>query len=271
MRSLFSMRGGIAVLLAVRLASRVKAQEWPYNLPPHQKYWPEHEALVRLGEEAQQRFGSQMPIGVRKMSDDPNEMFFPGYWIFDKTTEIQDAKEETFTTSETIEPVEARPRWHMDLRAEEHLALFGNSSLDIPALPPFLPHASDSADGFSMRNFPRNLLAKRQFQCPSGTNSCTSINQPNSCCPSDETCMLITDTGLGNVGCCPIGANCAGLITSCNVANGYTSCPNSPNGGCCIPNYSCQGIGCEERILMLFLPIVADSFSKALLLTRRSS
>jgi len=252
MRSLIDMRSGIAVLLAARLAPHVTAQDWPYNLPLHQKYWPEHEALVRRGEEAQHRLETQVPIGVRKMTDDPNEMFFPGYWIFDDTTETWDAKDEAHTAGETFAPIEAPPTWSMDARVEEHLAQFGNSSLDIPALPPFLPHASDSPDGFSMRNFPRNLFAKRQFQCPSGTSSCASINQPNSCCPTDETCMLITDTGLGNVGCCPIGASCAGLITSCNVANGYTSCPGSPNGGCCIPNYSCQGVGCEERILVTF-------------------
>lgn len=50
------------------------------------------------------------------------------------------------------------------------------------------------------------LLGKRQtFECAVGTQSCSAIGVPGSCCDLTETCERIPDIGFGNVGCCPKG------------------------------------------------------------------
>ncbi|MCJ1428245.1 hypothetical protein MMC29_006153 [Sticta canariensis] len=73
------------LLLIAGLPARTLSLEtkWPYNLPPHMKYYPEDEALVRRNMGIQEKLASQRPIGVHKMSGDEGEMFFPEYWVFD--------------------------------------------------------------------------------------------------------------------------------------------------------------------------------------------
>jgi hypothetical protein len=85
--------------------------------------------------------------------------------------------------------------------------------------------------------------SRQDFQCPNGTASCTLLN-PNVCCFSGETCQTVEDLGtdLGNVRCCPDGQTCGDLPSTC--APGYSSCPNSLGGGCCIPGFTCFGDGC---------------------------
>ncbi|KAK0635563.1 hypothetical protein B0T17DRAFT_650536 [Bombardia bombarda] len=85
-------------------------------------------------------------------------------------------------------------------------------------------------------------LERRDWSCPAGTSSCASIGYPNSCCQTGETCTEIVDTGLGSVGCCPAGATCGGAISGC--ATGNTACASDLGGGCCIPGFVCQGVGC---------------------------
>jgi hypothetical protein len=103
--------------------------------------------------------------------------------------------------------------------------------------PPLLPHCSGTRD-FTVnkrhRIYERDpLLKARDFECPSGTYSCT--NAPDLCCAVDETCVLIT----GAVGCCPNGQTCGGQIGSC--IPGYTSCSF---GGCCSTGFDCASSGC---------------------------
>lgn len=183
--------------------------QWPYDLPPHVKYYPEDERLVRRNLEAQERLETQSPVGVRKMSDDEGEMFFLEYWGFE-----------------------------VEGREEEGTDVWNNSSA---IQPPFALHA-DPMPGLSPR-FAKHLFAKRAFNCPSGTNSCEGIGRPNSCCPNGLTCNLITDSGLGDVGCCE-GNSCAGQVVSC--MEGYSPCNVNQGGGCCIPEYRCEGVGCKS-------------------------
>jgi hypothetical protein len=86
--------------------------------------------------------------------------------------------------------------------------------------------------------------SRQDFQCPNGTAPCTLLN-PNLCCSNGETCQRVEDsgTGLGNMGCCPDGQTCGGDLPS-TCAPGYSSCPNSLGGGCCIPGYTCFDDGC---------------------------
>lgn len=189
--------------------------QWPHNLPRHMKYFPEDEARVKRSLEIQARLRKEKPIGMKKMSDDEGEMFFLDNWIF--------AGDEL--------------KQHDTEKREEA----GNAS--VPALSPLRPLYEQSVLD-SMRRFAaRASLLARDFKCPEGTNSCSSIGAPNSCCGTSDTCIRIEDTGLGNVGCCPQGRTCAGTI-SCDTRNGFSSCPDSPNGGCCLPGYSCRDVGC---------------------------
>jgi hypothetical protein len=89
----------------------------------------------------------------------------------------------------------------------------------------------------------RSVLAKRAFECPAGTRDCAGIGRPTSCCAQGETCQLVPDTGLGDVGCCAAGKTCAGAVRNCEA--GYAACAASIGGGCCIPNYECVAMGCK--------------------------
>ncbi|OJD33618.1 gpi anchored protein [Diplodia corticola] len=231
--SFFSLPSSLLLLsLSNYLAT---AEPWPYNLPKHEKYWPEHEEFVKRDAYIHERVARQPPAGVQKMSHDPGEKFYLHYWQFEEATGSAEQVPDSFR---------ARART-VDVDGDEH---YSNTSLAENLLPPLLLHSETSEAGRSLlRFFQRNLFDKRGYECPTGTNSCTSINRPNSCCPSDESCVIVEDTGVGDVGCCPAGTTCLGGVSSCNTDAGYTSCPGSDNGGCCIPGYSCQDIGCMHQ------------------------
>jgi len=189
------------------------------------------------------------PVGVRKMSDDPGEMFYMEYWQYDGAL-TEDSLQETSS--------QLRAR---DLK--EEVRLLANASAAISWRPPFALHTDDELafqDLRIRRSFPNSegaaalaALQKRDFTCPVGTSDCSGIGSPNACCAVGETCFNVTDTGLGSVGCCPDGASCTGTITSCNTPN--TPCANGGGdyqyGGCCIPNYVCAGVGCKSPPISL--------------------
>ncbi|KAH7125196.1 hypothetical protein B0J11DRAFT_299825 [Dendryphion nanum] len=191
------------------------ALPWPHNLPKHVKYFPEDEVHVKRGLSIQDRLKKEKPIGIKKMSEDEGEMFFLDNWIFAGDEGTRESNE----------------------KREEYL------NLSMPALSPLRPiYEQGMLD--SMRRFAaRSSLMGRDFKCPEGTNDCSSIGAPNSCCGTTDTCITIQNTGFGSVGCCPRGRTCAGAI-SCDTKNGYSSCPDSSNGGCCLPGYSCRDVGC---------------------------
>jgi progranulin len=159
---------------------------------------------------------------VRKMSMDEGEKFWLGYWGFSEHEE-GDGLSASF-----------------DNRYQARAAALVHS--------PILP----SSD-FHQRGL--NIFGKRAFNCPSGTSSCSSIKRPTSCCGNGETCQIITDTGLGDVGCCPDGEVCSGEVSSC--ASGYTPCSPSIGGGCCIQGYECVSDGCTSNV-PLFLRFVTE-------------
>ncbi|KKK23083.1 hypothetical protein P175DRAFT_0499001 [Aspergillus ochraceoroseus IBT 24754] len=164
---------------------------------------------------------AQTPVqGVHKMSDDEGEKFFMDYWHFEDDPIVGN-----FTERQESNPP----------RETDRSAL-------LPRSYPF--HPSFALDSDRLRNLRFSHLVKKDFQCPSGTYSCTAINRPDSCCSTDETCMIVKDTGSGDVGCCPSGQTCSGTIGSCS--QGYTSCPSSLGGGCCIPGYECVTGGCRS-------------------------
>ncbi|KAK5031850.1 hypothetical protein LTS07_004471 [Exophiala sideris] len=185
-----------------------------YNLPPDAKYYPEDEVRFKRSIDIQQRLQHTPVAGVRKMSDDPGQKFHLEFWGFEPEENEMD-KYSSWTNASLY------------------------TSFDHPAR--VLSHHQE-------RRYLRlpgwHLFEKRDFQCPAGTSACTSIDRPNSCCSTGSTCQIVTDTGLGDVGCCPSGQVCAGSLSTCG--SGYTSCPNNPGGGCCIPGYACYDVGCVQ-------------------------
>ena len=206
--TLLSLPSSILLLLC-NAPLATASQQWPHNLPKHMKYFPEDEGHVRRGLEIRERLQNEKPVGMKKMSTDEGEMFMLDDWIF--------------ASSQS--------------KRSEH-EYFGNGTYQ--AQPAIRPNVKDE---WIERLRIRDVLLKRQFRCPEGTNSCSSIGAPDVCCGTGSTCVNVQDTDIGSVGCCPQGKTCSGTI-SCNEAAGYTSCPNSSNGGCCLPGFQCSGVGC---------------------------
>lgn len=204
--------------------------QWLHNLHPQEEPI-KVESLVRRNVEIQNRLAEQRPCGVKKMPADEGQMFFLEYWLFDR---------------ERSEDLVRRQLERTATQKPEELKLSANASTPQCPRPPLLIHADEVSRQRPLlgRSFIPGIawLFTRDFICPSGTTSCSSIGQPNSCCQNELTCNIIPDTGLGIVGCCEAGASCAGQVASCPV--GYSSCPSSQGGGCCIPGYECSGVGC---------------------------
>lgn len=164
------------------------------------------------------------------MSPDAGEKFYMEFWQYEQKTGLQERT--------------------LRAREEEEETLRANVSAAVDYRTPFALHTEDE-DGQELKvraavgrsAAALAALEKRQFTCPVGTNACVSIGYPNSCCPAAEDCFQIQDTGLGPVGCCPRGSICSGTITSCNYPN--SACPQNMGGGCCLPNFVCQGVGCK--------------------------
>lgn len=219
------------ILSILLLSPRIHAQAWHADLAPYEKYFPEHEEHLRNEWQIRQRMQSEEPVGMRKLSGDAGEKFFLDYWRFEDDPSDSVSRGLSRDTDSVLNyDVEVPPT------ANESSAML---------LAPVLLH-SDSNDAILFRYLRRNIF-ERSFQCPTGTSNCASIGQPNSCCQTGEVCVSVADSPVGPVGCCPSGESCNGAVATCNTAQGYTSCPNSPNGGCCIPGYACKDVGCRAE------------------------
>jgi hypothetical protein len=203
-----------ATLLALIAASTINAQE---HLRPADLL-PEHQTHLKRERQAQEKLQWQQPIGMRKMSSDEGEKFFLHYWDFG------DSSAEAETLEEYIEDAKK----------------YANTSSQL--LAPLAPHFERA---HTFRRFPGHSLFARDWgSCPTGTKSCTEIERPNSCCGETDSCIIVNDTGNGDVGCCPQGGSCGSSISDCDASAGQTSCPQSENKGCCIAGYACYDVGC---------------------------
>lgn len=191
-----------------------------------------------------------LPTAIRKMPPDAGEKFYHHYYAFEQEQNQQPFPIPAIAARSLFEDRDAR-------------LLSANASAELNPRPAFAQLDDRWANGldegeraYSAWRLLRRVVAaleRRDWSCPGGTNSCINIGYPNSCCPTGETCMVIQDTGLGPVGCCPVGSSCGGTISSC--AAGNTPCGSEIGGGCCIPGYVCQGVGCKCRSQSsLFLP-----------------
>ena len=240
---------GLPATLLLLIASPTNAQvgdenlpaQWPYNLPPHVRVWPEDPPNRRRNLEAVDehlRLG-RSPVGVIKMSGDEGEKFYMEYWQFDG--------DQSTVLDRTAFGTPLR------LRDSEEAMLLVNNSMPMPFRPPFALHTSDRSDPVLDQDLRARstwqrkaaaplALSKKDFTCPTGTSNCSVIGYPNSCCAIGETCYSVEDTVLGPVGCCPSDGDCVGTVTTCDAPN--TACPDNLGGGCCIPNYICEDAGC---------------------------
>ena len=211
-------------------------------------------------QEQQQQQQQQLPTAIKKMSPDQGEKFLHEYAAFaDSDALPQNGYLVGGRSAPEGLPVVRRHGLYEDADSD---LLAHNSSAELFFRPPFAPHLESDMvvqtgdEGLRRRWSAQELFRRaasalahlqgRQWLCPSGTNSCSSIGFPNSCCASGETCVQIEDTGLGSVGCCPSGANCSGSIKNC--ASGNTPCASEIGGGCCIPGFVCQGVGCKYHL-----------------------
>lgn len=245
--SWFSVSVSLLVSLAVIPAPTLSTEPtWPYDLPPHVKHFPGDQRLVQKKLEVQERIGIQRPLGLLKMNPEEGEMFFPEYWRFDPdgytgpwTASLD---KETSISGSQVQGTER------DMLRDWANATIGDI-LEAPLKLHKLHHNQQVRSQTVLDwlpRMPRGLLtplSRREFQCPGDTLSCTEINKPNSCCPIGGTCQPISDSELGDVGCCREGQTCSQQVAGC--LNGYTSCPASSGGGCCIPGYECIDVGCE--------------------------
>ncbi|KAK3370249.1 hypothetical protein B0H63DRAFT_312080 [Podospora didyma] len=202
-------------------------------------------AQIEARETQQQQL---LPTAIRKMSPDQGAKFFHEYCAFPDLDRFTPAAQEPLA-------VAARSVFEED----DARRLAANASAEIRYRPPFAPHLDAAEEGdeeegqrtragrwelFRRAAEALALLERRQWACPTGTASCANIGRPNSCCQTGETCMKVTDTGLGDVGCCPAGTACSGGVSVCG--SGSTACASEIGGGCCIPGFVCAGVGCVQ-------------------------
>ncbi|KAH7399932.1 hypothetical protein BKA64DRAFT_469500 [Cadophora sp. MPI-SDFR-AT-0126] len=243
------------------------AAQWPYNLPPHVKFWPEDPPSRRRDLEAIEehiRLGRK-PVGVMKMSDDEGEKFYMEYWQFEGELEL-DGQRRVFDSPRESAAVRRRNDFS---QSEEEDRSKGNESAVVNFRPSFVLHTENiaGAEELKARQVLRSrdvagvlaALKARDFTCPTGTKDCSMLMSPTSCCATDETCFSIPDTGLGVIGCCPSGAQCVGAVTQCDAPN--TPCPSILGGGCCIPGFSCVEGGCAMDPPAVVTTVITRTFT----------
>ena len=168
------------------------------------------------------------PTAIKKLSPDSSEKLFPEHLAF-APLPILSPRE-----------VAAAAISFLDSQDDEPSQLNGTTRLFRPA---FAPHHDESEVNMLRRAAEALALLERRQACPSGMNSCTDMGSPNKCCQDGTYCVDVSDTMVGHVACCPDGATCGGGVGEC--PSDATSCSPDLGGGCCIPGYVCQGVGCE--------------------------
>ena len=217
---------------------------WPFGFRHFLRSKSGYGLLTRSNDAESMHHMAQIPIAVRKMSNDQGEMFFPEYWQFESDT----------NGSSKLELDRRRHTPHSlgHLGGEVAVRDWANASMPQPLQAPFSLHTNRQLDTrplFSrLLRSPGATFARdaRDFVCPSGTSACTSINRPYSCCAAGLVCKLTTDSGLGDVGCCQPGQVCGEKVSGCPQED--LACPDSLGGGCCIPGSVCINVGCELDI-----------------------
>lgn len=177
----------------------------------------------------------QLPTAIRMMGTDAGEKFLHEYSAFCSSDDDDD--------HDSAAPILATNASAAPYRAPLAAHLYD---------PPLVQGRDDDDDdgggsqgGWDVFRGARSAearLARRDFACPTGSSDCAAIGYANSCCQAGTTCVEITDTGLGSVGCCPEGQSCTGTIA---CSGGQEGCSSESGGGCCISGYACASVGCK--------------------------
>lgn len=178
------------------------------------------------------------PTAIRKLPPDANEKLFPEHLAFAPLSFAAAA----IAAHKFLEAQDAA--FNLDLQHAQLSA--GNrppSSQPRPYRPAFAGHFDDSEANVLRRAAEALALLERRAACPSGMSGCDAIGQPNKCCQTDTICTKVDDVSVGGIACCPQGSSCGGKVGAC--PSGAVSCPADLGGGCCIPGYVCQGLGCK--------------------------
>lgn len=168
------------------------------------------------------------PTAIRKQLPGSHDKLFPEHLAFAQIPRLS-----------PLEAAEAA-RIFLDEQDGDSLGFNITSRRHRPA---FALHHEESEASTLRRAAEALSLLQKRSACPAGMNSCSDMGSPNKCCQEGTYCTDVPDTTVGHVACCPNGANCGGGIGKC--PSDATSCPSELGGGCCIPGYVCQGIGCK--------------------------
>lgn len=193
----------------------------------------------------------RLPTAIRKMGTDAGEKFLHEYSAFHD----DDSSVVSQLGTHALSAAQEGP-----LTPAEAALLAANASASIPYRAPFAAHLLGRSVGDDYgeagaeqqqgkddvfrraARWAEARLARRDFSCPTGSSDCSAIGYPDSCCQTGTTCVVITDTGLGDVGCCPDGESCTGTIA---CTGGQQGCSSDSGGGCCISGYACASVGCK--------------------------
>lgn len=160
------------------------------------------------------------PTAIRRQSPDSNEKIL--------------AEHLAFPSSLQVGPVLGSPSFLDDQ------ALPSNGTARF--YPAFAQHIDEREETILRRAAQALDLLQKRAACPAGMISCADSGSPNKCCQEGTYCTAVPDTDVGHVACCPNGLTCGGGVGKCPAD--ATSCAAALGGGCCIPGYICQGIGC---------------------------
>ncbi|KAI5462419.1 hypothetical protein BGZ63DRAFT_423678 [Mariannaea sp. PMI_226] len=162
----------------------------------------------------------QIPTAIRKLAPNPNEKILAEHLAFAPLPFLS-------------------PRGSLDSDGEDEAINVNGSASYLPA---YARHFSDGDRSLLRRASEALAILQRRDSCPIGTNSCSSVNEPNKCCQDGTYCASVEDGTVGGVACCPNGKSCGGTVGACPA--GATSCSQELGGGCCISGYVCEGLGC---------------------------
>ncbi|XWW95941.1 hypothetical protein V2A60_003910 [Cordyceps javanica] len=190
-------------------------------------------SFISLALQASSSAAERSPTALRKVAPDAGEKIFPEHLAF-ATISFEDA---SIAARQFLEAQDALPRTARQ-RAQAYRPAFARHHAD----------ESSSSRGGVLRwraaNKAFGLLQsqRRAASCPRGMSGCDAIGQPNKCCQDGTVCTAVEDDAVGGIACCPQGSSCGGRVGTC--PSDAVSCPAALGGGCCIPGYVCEGVGC---------------------------
>ncbi|RNJ53863.1 hypothetical protein D7B24_001271 [Verticillium nonalfalfae] len=197
--------------------------------------------LLLVTSQAQSQQARQ-PIAIRKLPLAASEKLLPEHFAFADSPAIDTDKAPPF-----LSPREAvlADRLQLSVNEEQLIALNASDPSSRPYRPAFKLHEEEGRrDGWDLLRRAAEVLKVLEGRqtCPGGMEDCSNVGAPNKCCMNGEVCVEVDNAAVGNVACCPEGAECGGPIGAC--PDGSPTCSTELGGGCCIPGFVCQGVGC---------------------------